>query len=484
MELYLKNIARRWKKEVSKNREKAYIFSPYITSSTAESVLSQVSGIELEIYTLFSAELFSSKASSIKTIKNISNLGHKIFHLPNLHAKIVLMPEVFASVGSQNLTSSGTKNKEASIVVLDKKIISQIHKEIQYWIQERIPVTAEMIDAMENDLAPLEILFQKAISESKKLDKNIFDAQVQRDAEVKRIAIEQEKMLREQEAQKLKEFGETLLLLASIGAEQQEMEQDKIIKQQEQLHAYIQQTLKSSETAVAKVCNINPKHYIDYKYTAASKKQERKPLQNSLIVQNGRDLTSWSVHGITVHLEMRKRYLIMIPEDNGKIGWARVVKTRISFIGQGVNFLEKDKILLDDIPFSLFISVTADWSEERPFNRNIAISVRVSDQIIICTINAWFSIDGLIFTDVNPINRIDIQGYEASYILDIIKKSHQFKEQCLRLIVKPFIYKTHLHGIDAESFFNLVGYRYELKLAMIGEYPILLAKGIYGWQSK
>ncbi len=116
MELYVKNIAHRWRKEMRRVTAKAYILSPYITSSTADSVLAHLDeNVCLpEIYTTFSAELFASKASSLRTLKTMVDQGYPLYHLPNLHAKIVLMPGTFASIGSQNLTLAGTRNKEAS----------------------------------------------------------------------------------------------------------------------------------------------------------------------------------------------------------------------------------------------------------------------------------------------------------------------------------------------------------------------------------
>jgi phosphatidylserine/phosphatidylglycerophosphate/cardiolipin synthase-like enzyme len=126
MELYLRNIARRWKKEFSVEAERKLIFSPYVTSSTAESVVGQ-SG-PCEIHTEFSVELFASHASSLETLRLLMDRGHKLFHVTNLHAKVFLIPRQFASVGSQNLTLGGTTNREASVVLQDVRHLEVLGK--------------------------------------------------------------------------------------------------------------------------------------------------------------------------------------------------------------------------------------------------------------------------------------------------------------------------------------------------------------------
>jgi hypothetical protein len=68
-EYYLRNISRRWKKEIEQATEKVIVLSPYITPKTAEIVLGDLANIKGEIYTNFSVKNFISGASSLKTLK-------------------------------------------------------------------------------------------------------------------------------------------------------------------------------------------------------------------------------------------------------------------------------------------------------------------------------------------------------------------------------------------------------------------------------
>jgi len=107
---YLRNISRRWHTEIKKvDNGKVIILSPYLTSETAEAILRGSKFAECEIYTIFSVQNFVSGASSLKTLKCLYGRGCKLYHLPRLHAKIVMSPGHFATIGSQNLTRRSSK---------------------------------------------------------------------------------------------------------------------------------------------------------------------------------------------------------------------------------------------------------------------------------------------------------------------------------------------------------------------------------------
>ena len=80
--VYARSIIRRLAKEV-KNRTDAVVFlSPYLTSRTAETVISAATSEDAEIYTTFSAENFAAGASSLKTVRLLLDAGFHVYHLP------------------------------------------------------------------------------------------------------------------------------------------------------------------------------------------------------------------------------------------------------------------------------------------------------------------------------------------------------------------------------------------------------------------
>lgn len=164
-EFYLKSIDRRWKKEVALATEAVILLSPYLTSNTADLVLRQADPEITRIYTVFSFSNFALGASSLKTLKQLKETGIQLFHLEKLHAKVLIVDNRFASLGSQNLTFGGTRNKEASIVILDALEITELRQLVEEWIDEAIPITEDMICRAEQLVNPLQEKTQPIIDE-------------------------------------------------------------------------------------------------------------------------------------------------------------------------------------------------------------------------------------------------------------------------------------------------------------------------------
>ena len=125
--IYLSSIIKRLARENSQHCESATFISPYLTSKTAEEIITRFEPESSDIYTVFTLENFASGASSINTVSKLMSSGHRVFHIPELHAKMVIAKN-FATIGSQNLTRGGSKNKEASYVTLIVKIFRRLKK--------------------------------------------------------------------------------------------------------------------------------------------------------------------------------------------------------------------------------------------------------------------------------------------------------------------------------------------------------------------
>ncbi|MEA5596650.1 phospholipase D-like domain-containing protein [Rivularia sp. UHCC 0363] len=201
---YLKNISRRWKIEVNKATDKVIIVSPYLTSKTAELIIDNSVDRQYEIYTVFSVQNFASGASSLKTLKRLSDRGCKLYHLPRLHAKMILIPGSFASIGSQNLTRNGTRNKEASIAIFNPKEVAKIERRLEKWLEQRQCITKRMIYNLEDRLLALKKKYNSLRKEANQLENEIW-AEETKHIEEARIAREQEKARIEKEIIQRKE---------------------------------------------------------------------------------------------------------------------------------------------------------------------------------------------------------------------------------------------------------------------------------------
>ena len=201
-EIYLKSVDRRWKKESKNSKGKIIIFSPYLTSPTVELILKNSALItQCEIYTVFSVRNFISGASSLKTVKELSKLGAKLYHLSRLHAKIIIIPQRFASIGSQNFTKNGILNKEATVVISAPEEIEKIEKKTAKWIKERRPISQTMIYAVEKELLSFRRKFCSLEREMKNLEQEIWENEKER-LKLEKLAKAQQERQLELERQK------------------------------------------------------------------------------------------------------------------------------------------------------------------------------------------------------------------------------------------------------------------------------------------
>jgi hypothetical protein len=219
VEFYLRNVSRRWKRAVH-GADRVLVLSPYLTSKTAEMILTTTPGERCAVYTVFEAENFAAGASSIHTLMRLRGHGCELYHLPALHAKIVLVPGVFASIGSQNMTRRGTLNREATSVYTAPETVSAIWEMVQPWLSDGRAITDVMIDDLNLALRQITPAMRKAQRVCKAIDERIWEAERDRAAERKRIAAEE---LARQELMKQAEEATRMERICKVVAQQEKL---------------------------------------------------------------------------------------------------------------------------------------------------------------------------------------------------------------------------------------------------------------------
>ena len=177
--------------KANEEAERVLVLSPYLTSQTAEKILQATPRKRCEVYTVFQVENFVSGASSIRTLMKLQEHGCSLYHLPDLHAKLVLVPGDFASIGSQNVTSRGKKNKEATTIFTEEYTVQGIEDMVGPWLEEGLPITSEMIDEVNLALRPLISTMRKVQRACKALDDRVWEEERLRTAERERIEKEE-----------------------------------------------------------------------------------------------------------------------------------------------------------------------------------------------------------------------------------------------------------------------------------------------------
>jgi len=286
-----------------------------------------------------------------------------------------------------------------------------------------------MLDEMDAALEPLLKLFKRARANGAELDKRVRESQMSRDAlsEYERLVNQKKEIseLRKKERKvRLKEF--------------------------------VEDVPKSSEVVIGEVKIVSS--------------NEGDSETRSLIAWGGNSLTRWRVKSQPMDLARTTRYLCVLPET-GKLGWARVMKTRITFVGAGVNFSSALRIGDQDCDAHF----SADWSESPEFGRNLSVEIRKWNSAI-CVVSFWIGLDVAEMLDVRSTDSLSESGRT---LIDWIQNNHaDLTKQCLARVLTPFVYSKNLHGVQAQTYFGDVGTVYLIQVALIEKYPVLVVKKV------
>lgn len=428
-----KNVTVRWKNEMTGGLESALILSPYITAPTSETVTRDSNSSTCEIYTLFSAETFASGSSSLQAVKKLFQRGFTLYHMPELHAKVVLTSEGFASVGSQNLTGRGTRSLEASSVLHDKEQVLELRKLVESWLPARELITLEMILDMEALLKPVLKLFTTAQKAATEVD----------------LLIAEKEKVRREEQQQL--------------AEKLRREAEEFISRQEAARLLkLQKTISESTQAQYPLyCRLK---------TVETGSWENPSFTSSLMVSSKDDnLCNWTIDRRIYKLDGYKRYICLI-EESGKFGWARVTKTRLTFFHRSVSK-----------PDVLFLGATkcrvqfhAKWSEANERSTyNLIIEVSPLSSYGNVQVSAWLSLNAIEILDVSIKTASDVSSSLETWIHE---NEEEFKRKILTLSLSPFKYEKKLAGVEANTFLrgHSYVYYYKVKLHLIGGSELLV----------
>ncbi|WP_420996539.1 phospholipase D-like domain-containing protein [Cupriavidus sp. 30B13] len=408
-------VAKIWRSEVNE-QPSVVVLSPYLTSRTADEVIAAAAG-PARIYTLFKAELFATGASSIRTLRRLAEAGHELYELEDLHAKVVLVEGRFASVGSQNLTSGGTKRRELTAMFRDISAVRAVQALIEPWTEDAFHITMERIEQMEARLGPLT-----------KLARQLNEA-----------------------ADLVDEALAPLRGPASPGFAARAIARQIRGKRLTKLQGVIREATLSF-----------PK-----------RGTVRRAGDRMTLKVKGQSLLEWYLATLEyIYLQPKHRYLC-INEDRGIIGWARVNKTRITFINGGLNFEEPHEIG----PYTFHIKFKALWDDAAAANLEIELAHVAMWRGL--RVRAWFDSRDLevIDTDFWPTEPAASDRFANA--ARWIREHHvQFAQVIVPLLTDPFKYKENLVGATAASFFGPEGTEVDVFVGNDWGVPVLVTRDV------
>ena len=365
--------------------------------------------------------------AQLLTLKVLVEAGVEVRSLPRLHAKVLWVDRHFISLGSQNFTTYARKSKEVTSVPQPPPGDSKFTQTLDQWLNASTPVTADLLDHLIAGLKVLWATQEKAANATFQAFDELL-AQYQLEAE-----------LREELAQLEAEQSAALLRRAALSFES--LTRGSPLR--------LAQTTAWASMSTAGASNTGW-------YT-------------SLIADREYNLTEWvrpRSRG-TLPLGRLKRYPLMVAET-GRMGFARVGKTRISYVDDNVSHPNRR---LSGQP----ISVTIRFPTSDLGRRNIVIEFQHSEhQILTCAVEALFDGENLTVLPADEKTASEwFVGLCYEHLLNPKTRNNFIHENFAFSRYKVLDIADH----NARDFFD--GLRYKIGLLEFASTPFFLVSKVY-----
>ena len=377
------------------------VLSPHMSPVGPPGVLLAAAPSKVVLYTLFQAENFATGASSIGCLQRLTSGGVTAYHLPGLHAKMLLIPGRLLTVGSQNLTSRGTQNLEASLLVEDQKLVIQAEKESDECMEDRLLITRDD-RRHEAKLPRVRPAFKAARDAAHELDDAVERAQGERDDELRRA--EEERRRRESgDRERLKRLQDSISRLPVA-------------------RRVLRATVGGS------------------------------PSKESLLKVSRGVFTRWRLDEHIVVLNDLHRYLCIFEETASWVGQGLLYW--ISFVERGV--VHQRELLFRDFPWTL--EVEGVWEEElrgvggRPrCNLNVTLRKYLNHEVVL---DCWFTVAGLEVLKYEWKLPAESQAEREDFGMFVSENEDGIRDKITRMLAEPFTYGPGIKLTGTRLFFD------------------------------
>lgn len=166
--LFAHDVFNKWRIMVKRAISTIVIFTPYM-DRTLENLLSNrrlVKKRNIEIITDFNPETILDQPYHLFTVKRLLERGYIVKKLDGLHAKILVTDQKYISVGSQNFTSRGRKNKECTAIPNSLLDISDCLSILEEWQNKSQSIDIHLISMLINKLKKHQNQYKRLVEEA------------------------------------------------------------------------------------------------------------------------------------------------------------------------------------------------------------------------------------------------------------------------------------------------------------------------------
>ena len=404
--IFASDVYSTWESLVAKASKSVKVFSPYIDDLILGLINRAKKRVKVVVLTDVSpASEGSNYLAKLETLVRLIDSGVEVCHCSRLHAKILMVDDAAVVTGSQNFTHYARNSKEASVAVTSGITRSNFLATLRKWIEQSEPVDADQLQRLIDGLD----------KESTALD--------------------------EARADLLRAYEELGQGDRSERKRWQQLVDDSPVR-------------FASGQVVAELDWVNS--------------QRRR--YKSLLAERGANLTRWTESGPTGVKTIQLKPLHMCPiidEQSGQMGFARLGKTRISYVRSGVKWTE---------PFQhkgVAFEISVTFPREQVENGNMEIEFRNPGKGPCYRARATFTSGGLqVGPNLPPASNLDRY---SGHCVEILSDSKQRRQLLKHVLSDQFKFASLKRDqINAEKFFRPY-VRYTLNLAEIEGVKIIVA---------
>lgn len=427
-----KDVYEDWKRLVSGASTSVVMFSPYLDRLVPQLLRhTSLPSSAITVVTDLSPQEASGYLGQLRALLRLLELGVQVRTLPRLHAKVLLVDDKFVTSGSQNFTSYARRSKEVTALPDGSLEKSRFLDRLRDWLRASEPVDAEIIERLLKGVRQA----AKAASEAESA------LQLTIAQTVSEVLLERQ---RRAEAERAR--------AEQLAADR--FSRDRLFG----LKSAKSTRLARGEALIRRATggdSLNP-------YT-------------TFMADANTDLTSWLVadgddRTRRVNLDPFDWYPVLMT-GSGRMAWARVVKTRITYVKTGVSFTQTR--YLDETK----VKVGVSFPKKTSSGANVVITLKETPFAFVgCRIHALFDGESIALVSVEQTGQLKGPGY-----------GDQFQAACQDLFASPdeltdfvkFVFgdirfsETGIGNHNADDFFQ--GQSFRLRLLEFLGTPVLVA---------
>jgi hypothetical protein len=338
-----------WKARARAAASSVTIFSPYL-DRVARFVLAAADRLPAHnrfVVTCLNAETLLAQPAQLIELKRLLSGGYSVLHLDSLHAKALLVDDSLVTLGSQNFTGRGRKNKEATALPCDSIVGSTLAATLIEWRESAIAVDEGYIDDLITKLGPFIRTHRKLLKEAQSaIDQSLhaWEEAVQR-----RIEQERHRKLQDEE-RRLRAIEEQKRLQAEEEERRRKLQDEerrrRAIEEQERLQA--EEGERQKKLLEARLARLAEESRIQLQsrivYARLKEVGSWESRYESLVVWGAHSLMLWQrVTAGRGREPYELNWLSMYPaffSDSGRMAFVRLAKSRITYARSVVRWNE------------------------------------------------------------------------------------------------------------------------------------------------